>query len=234
MHAPRHFYALVTVAGGGRLCPHRLPGHADPGFTLQVYAHLLSDDGPGGPHGGGAGSAARGHRALSSDTADRWSRSQGRACRGTADAADKRENRGALSNRPELAVPHGSEAQGRIVTTAARVLPPSTWSRRPGRETPRGHAEELSRGGGHRPHPGRRRRRVVEDSDWTTPRVQAGSSGPRDVVPGERAVRVSAAYRAWPSVGRPELIVDTGEWAQHGGDGGSGTTRTCAARLGSP
>ena len=45
MHALRHFYASVTLAGGVsvRALAEYL-GHADPGFTLRVYAHLMPDD----------------------------------------------------------------------------------------------------------------------------------------------------------------------------------------------
>ncbi len=45
IHALRHFYASVTLAGGVsvRALADYL-GHADPGFTLRVYAHLMPDD----------------------------------------------------------------------------------------------------------------------------------------------------------------------------------------------
>ena len=45
MHALRHHYASVMLAGGVsiRALADYL-GHADPGFTLRIYAHLMPDD----------------------------------------------------------------------------------------------------------------------------------------------------------------------------------------------
>ncbi len=47
MHALRHFYASVLIdAGESVKAVAEYLGHADPGFTLRVYAHLFrsSDD----------------------------------------------------------------------------------------------------------------------------------------------------------------------------------------------
>ena len=47
MHALRHFYASVLIdAGESVKAVAEYLGHADPGFTLRVYAHLfpLSDE----------------------------------------------------------------------------------------------------------------------------------------------------------------------------------------------
>ena len=63
MHALRHFYASVLIdAGESVRAVADFLGHADPGFTLRVYAHLLpaSEDRArrvvsdllGGPKGG--------------------------------------------------------------------------------------------------------------------------------------------------------------------------------------
>ncbi len=42
MHALRHFYASVLIdAGGSVKAVAEHLGHADPGFTLRVYAHLF-------------------------------------------------------------------------------------------------------------------------------------------------------------------------------------------------
>lgn len=42
MHALRHFYASVLIdAGESVRAVADYLGHADPGFTLRVYAHLL-------------------------------------------------------------------------------------------------------------------------------------------------------------------------------------------------
>lgn len=42
MHALRHFYASVLIdAGESVKAVAEYLGHADPGFTLRVYAHLL-------------------------------------------------------------------------------------------------------------------------------------------------------------------------------------------------
>lgn len=42
MHALRHFYASVLIdAGESVRAVADFLGHADPGFTLRVYAHLL-------------------------------------------------------------------------------------------------------------------------------------------------------------------------------------------------
>lgn len=45
MHALRHYYASVLLSGGVsiRALADYL-GHADPGFTLRVYSHLMPDD----------------------------------------------------------------------------------------------------------------------------------------------------------------------------------------------
>ena len=45
MHALRHYYASVMLSGGVsiRALADYL-GHADPGFTLRTYAHLMPDD----------------------------------------------------------------------------------------------------------------------------------------------------------------------------------------------
>lgn len=45
MHALRHFYASATLAGGVsvRALADYLD-HADPGFTLRVYSHLMPAD----------------------------------------------------------------------------------------------------------------------------------------------------------------------------------------------
>ena len=42
MHAGRHFYASVHLAGGTsiRALPDYL-GHGDPGFTLRTYTHFM-------------------------------------------------------------------------------------------------------------------------------------------------------------------------------------------------
>lgn len=48
MHALRHFYAsALIVAGESVRAVADYLGHADPGFTLRVYAHLFpaSEDG---------------------------------------------------------------------------------------------------------------------------------------------------------------------------------------------
>ena len=42
MHALRHFYASVLIdAGESVKAVAEYLGHADPGFTLRVYAHLF-------------------------------------------------------------------------------------------------------------------------------------------------------------------------------------------------
>jgi integrase len=42
MHALRHFYASVLLDGGENVkALSRYLGHSDPGFTLQVYTHLM-------------------------------------------------------------------------------------------------------------------------------------------------------------------------------------------------
>jgi integrase len=42
MHALRHFYASVLIdAGESVKAAAEYLGHADPGFTLRVYAHLF-------------------------------------------------------------------------------------------------------------------------------------------------------------------------------------------------
>lgn len=42
MHALRHFYASVIIdAGESASAVAEYLGHADPGFTLRVYAHLF-------------------------------------------------------------------------------------------------------------------------------------------------------------------------------------------------
>lgn len=42
MHALRHFYASVLIdAGESASAVAEYLGHADPGFTLRVYAHLF-------------------------------------------------------------------------------------------------------------------------------------------------------------------------------------------------
>ena len=42
MHALRHFYASVLIdAGESVRAVAEYLGHADPGFTLRVYAHLF-------------------------------------------------------------------------------------------------------------------------------------------------------------------------------------------------
>lgn len=42
MHALRHFYASILIdAGESASVVAEYLGHADPGFTLRVYAHLF-------------------------------------------------------------------------------------------------------------------------------------------------------------------------------------------------
>lgn len=44
MHALRHHYASVMLAGGVDIrALSEFLGHHDPGFTLRVYAHLVPD-----------------------------------------------------------------------------------------------------------------------------------------------------------------------------------------------
>jgi integrase len=46
MHALRHFYASVLIdAGESVKAVAEYLGHADPGFTLRVYAHLFPSSG---------------------------------------------------------------------------------------------------------------------------------------------------------------------------------------------
>ncbi|MFG2643649.1 tyrosine-type recombinase/integrase [Streptomyces sp. NPDC048370] len=42
MHALRHFYACVLLDAGGSIrALSQYLGHADPGFTLRTYTHLM-------------------------------------------------------------------------------------------------------------------------------------------------------------------------------------------------
>ncbi|HET6739931.1 MAG TPA: tyrosine-type recombinase/integrase, partial [Kribbella sp.] len=42
LHALRHYYASITLADGVNIKElSEYLGHADPGFTLQMYTHLL-------------------------------------------------------------------------------------------------------------------------------------------------------------------------------------------------
>ncbi len=44
MHALRHFYASALLDAGENVkAVSEYMGHADPGMTLRVYAHLMAD-----------------------------------------------------------------------------------------------------------------------------------------------------------------------------------------------
>ena len=48
MHALRHFYASVLLDAGENIkAVSEYLGHADPGLTLRVYAHLMPDSASG-------------------------------------------------------------------------------------------------------------------------------------------------------------------------------------------
>ncbi|WP_237490887.1 tyrosine-type recombinase/integrase [Streptomyces sp. XHT-2] len=52
MHALRHFYASALLDAGENVkAVSEYMGHADPGMTLRVYAHLMTDsrERAGGP-----------------------------------------------------------------------------------------------------------------------------------------------------------------------------------------
>jgi hypothetical protein len=54
MHALRHFYVSVLIDSGESVqAVADYLGHADPGFTLRVYAHLFPVVGGTRPQGGG-------------------------------------------------------------------------------------------------------------------------------------------------------------------------------------
>ena len=44
MHALRHYFASATLEGGVSIrAVADYLGHADPGFTLRIYAHLMPE-----------------------------------------------------------------------------------------------------------------------------------------------------------------------------------------------